>query len=108
MKSANDIEAAHVSGVNAQASADAWRGVANVPPMSERSMAQITKDWGAKTDQATADEMHSKTMGFAGGIDGISKGDVSAQETSDEWRGTGKKTAWEKKEDPRVKAYLTN
>ena len=91
MADANEKDAARVKAINDQAASDSWRGKKNGPT---NSAAQITKDWGAKTDEATVAKMHEETMKFAGHVDGNAKGAVEKQESSDEWRGTGTKTAW--------------
>jgi hypothetical protein len=89
MNDANEKDAARVKAIRDQEASDAWRGKLHT------SFAQDTKDWGAKTDQATADKMHSDTMAWAGNIEGNRNGGIDSQEQSDEWRGKGKKIAWE-------------
>lgn len=88
MNDAADMENKRTSAIREQEAEDAWRGV------KPTNLVQHTKDWGAKTDQATADKMHSDTMAWAGNVDGNRVGAIDRQEKSDEWRGTGPKTAW--------------
>lgn len=93
MNNAASIDAIRNHDIEIQKMKDEWR-YNNSGPTS--MTAQITKpeEWGAKTDEATVAKMHEDTMKFAGYVDGNAKDAVAKQETSDEWRATGPKTAW--------------